>query len=97
MLYLSFSFWRVTAFGEGIALDFQSHVQFQVMTNLLPVAELSVLSLQHGAVLAAVGTAAVQHWHVCFSHDAVADSGPQIFYLNNLVFSFIHQDLVLLV
>lgn len=54
------------------------------------------LSLQHGALPAAVGAAAVQHRHVRFSHNAVADPGPQIFYFNNLVFSFVHQDSVLL-
>lgn len=77
-----------------IALDFQSHLQFSA--GDLPVAEVPSLSVQHGALPAAVGTAAVQHRHVCFSHDAVADSRPQVFYFNNLVFSFIHQDSVLL-
>lgn len=62
----------------------------------LPVAEVPALSEQHDALPAAVGTAAVQHWHVRFSHDAVADSGSQIFNFNNLVFSFVHQDPVLL-
>lgn len=53
-------------------------------------------SQQHGALPAAVGAAAVQCRHVRFSHDAVADSTPQIFYFNYFVISFIHQDSVLL-
>lgn len=67
-----------------------------VSASVSPVSEVPSLSLQHGALPAAVGAAVVQHWHVHFSHDAVADSRPQVLYFNNLLFPFIHQDPVLL-
>lgn len=94
MTHLFLYFWRVIclSWGDRFWLPESSPVS----TSDLPVSEVPSLSLQHGTLPAAVGTAVVQHWHVHFSHDAVADSRPQVLYFNNLFLPFVHQDPVLL-